>query len=117
MKSTLLRAAVGLTEFAASRRLAILSDVDADRTAEVALRLLGARDLAQAFVTSVWPRRRLEYAGSAVDCLHAMSMVALSAAQPERRKLCLTSAFVAGVLAVTTAMSARRTLPVSRVFR
>ena len=65
-----------------------------DATARRLIRALGARDVVQALLTT--DPRRAEI-GSAVDALHALSMIGLAlVAGGGRRRLALTSAAVAG---------------------
>ena len=61
-------------------------------------RILGARHVGQALLGSVSPSSlgsRTRTVGVAVDMLHALSMVALSAVDPSRRRLALSDAAVA----------------------
>ncbi len=74
--------------------LAAVERVASDTTAQRLTRVLGGRDVMQALLTT--DRRRAEV-GSAVDALHALSMIGLAmAAHDGRRRLALISGVVAG---------------------
>lgn len=62
-------------------------------------RVLGARHLLQAAVTSRGNNRGRVLAGAAVDATHAVTMVTLAALRPDWRGLALTNALTATVLA------------------
>lgn len=97
------RALLGAAELARPSLLVAQHQPDA-LTLRV-IRVLGARDLAQAWLTVSVPTRRVVRAGVVVDLLHAASMLALAAADQRRRRTALTSAAWAGALAATGAVA------------
>jgi hypothetical protein len=64
-------------------------------------RLLGARHLAQATLTTLVPRPGVFVAGAGVDALHAASMVMLAAVDRTARRAALTDAVVEAAFAAT----------------
>ena len=64
-------------------------------------RLLGARHLAQATLTTLVPLPGVFVAGAGVDALHAVSMVMLAAADNTARRAALTDAAVEAAFAAT----------------
>lgn len=80
-----------------------------DATARTVARILGARHLVQAAILArARARSSCLLAGAAVDATHAVSMTILAGLRPDRRKLALTSALTASVLAGSGAWAARR---------
>ncbi len=79
-----------------------------DRGARVFARVLGARHLIQAAITSREDTRGWVLAGAAVDATHAATMAALAALRPDRRKLALTNVATATALAAAGVADARR---------
>src|SRR5206468_6181106 len=75
------------------------------------VRLLGARMLAQSGLELARTTRPVLRAGSAIDALHAASMLALAARRPDYRRSALASAAVAAgsAAAVATASALQRT--------
>ncbi|MBD8058172.1 hypothetical protein IC607_04215 [Cellulomonas sp. JH27-2] len=71
-----------------------------------AVRLLGARHLAQGTALALMPER-LSPAVAVVDAIHAASMVALAAVAPTYRRAALLSAAVAVGSGVVTVRAAR----------
>ncbi len=91
----MLRAAYGVTELLAPGSLErLLVGTVADDRARVVIRILGARHLLQAMVTARGgpTLRRL---GGGVDTLHALSMAALAATDPKRRRAAAVNAAIA----------------------
>jgi hypothetical protein len=78
-----------------------------DRRALVAVRVLGARELAQS-ATAATGSPVLRTAGVAVDGLHAASMIGLAAASPRYRRPALLAAALATAWAATTATTGPR---------
>lgn len=72
------------------------------------LRVLGARQLAQAAVSLVHPSRRVLAAGSVVDALHAATCVGLAAVDGRWRRGGLVGALDATVFSLAGYASARR---------
>jgi hypothetical protein len=70
-------------------------------------RLLGVRMVAQGTLTWIKPRRDVALAGSGVDLLHAASMVGAASVSPRHRRVALTSAGIALMLAGSAARAAR----------
>jgi hypothetical protein len=66
------------------------------------LRVLGARQLAQASVTALVPSRKVLALGAIVDVLHAASMVGLAAMDADRRREGLLDACLAGSFALAS---------------
>jgi hypothetical protein len=98
---TAVRAVLGAAELLAPRaltRVALGTALDGGGLA--AVRVLGARHLAQAAAGGADPGRTATRLGATVDALHAASMLALAAADRRWRRAALTSASVAGALAV-----------------
>ncbi len=71
-------------------------------------RVLGARHLTQAAITSRDGPQRWLMAGAMVDAIHAGTMAALAALAPDRRKLALTNVATATALAAAGVADARR---------
>ncbi|MCY0904151.1 hypothetical protein [Arthrobacter sp. H14-L1] len=103
------RAGYGTVQLVAPNLLSErVAGLQLDGRATAVVRVLGARHLLQAAVVSVVqgsappgsPRASAAHRlGSAVDALHAASMVLLAAADAKRRRAALTDAVVAGVFA------------------
>jgi len=81
--------------------------LQADGRSCVVARVLGCRHLVQATVQLLWPVRRVQMAGAAVDVLHGASMAGLAVLYPMRRKAAATSAVDAGAWAAFGALSIR----------
>ncbi len=79
-----------------------------DRAARGFARVLGARHLTQAAITSRDGTHGWAVAGAVVDALHAATMAALAALRPDRRKLALTNFATATTLAAAGLAEARR---------
>ena len=71
-----------------------------DRRARAVIRVLGARQLAQAGLTAFRPTTAVVRAGAAVDTVHAASMVALGICRPKWRKAGLMDAMISSGFAV-----------------
>lgn len=80
----------------------------ATRTAVATLRVLGARHLAQTAVAVRRPTPGVLTAGAAVDGLHALTALALAAADRRRRRAALVDAAVATTWSVLGVRGARR---------
>lgn len=100
------RSLVGTLELA--RPSLLMAGHQPDAVTRRGIRVLGVRDLVQSIVTTVAPSQGVVRAGFAIDLVHAASMLALAAADRRRRRPALTSAAIAGVLAVTEAVGMRR---------
>ncbi len=72
-------------------QLAARDGVDDELTIR-AIRVLGARDMAQGVITLVRPSRRVISLGVVVDTIHALSMVGLAVVDERRRATALASA-------------------------
>jgi hypothetical protein len=96
----------------------LASGQPADSRARAVARLLGARHLAQAALTTARPSPEILALGAEVDLLHAASMLALATADAPRRRLGLTDGLVAAAFAADGLVAARRgggpARPVSR---
>jgi hypothetical protein len=79
------------------------------RTTVLAARALGLRDLVQGGLLVLRPRARLVRLGSAVDALHAASMVALVLADRQHRRIGSAAAAAAGAELLADRAVARRT--------
>jgi hypothetical protein len=79
-----------------------------DPGAMAAVRVLGARQLAQAAVSVAVPSARLLALGAGADGAHALSMAVLALADPRRRRPAMISGLVAAVFAAGGAVVARR---------
>jgi hypothetical protein len=90
--------------------LAALARVPLDRRTVAVVRVLGARQLAQAAVVGRRPTPARRLAGAAVDAAHAASMVAVArwSPCPAHRVLAARQARTAGLLAVAGAVGGRR---------
>jgi hypothetical protein len=86
--------------FAPERSSEALGACCQSRGARAAVRLLGARHLLQAAVSGRRPARGTLGAGAAVDAAHALSMLAIAFVSPRSRRPALSSAAVAGTLAL-----------------
>ncbi|MDQ6806636.1 MAG: hypothetical protein M3065_17100 [Actinomycetota bacterium] len=79
-----------------------------DRAARGFARVLGARHLTQAAITSRDATLGWVVAGAVADAIHAATMAALAALRPDRRKLALTNVATATALAAAGVAEARR---------
>ena len=79
-----------------------------DSAAPAVIRVLGARHLAQALVTSDAPSVIIHRVGAAVDMLHAFSMAVVAVIDHDKRRAALTSAGVALVFAAAELQRPRR---------
>jgi len=105
---TALRAALGLTYLTAPRWIpAFVIGVRLDRRADIVVRILGLRQLIEAVVGAAIPSPVTLRVSSAVDGLHAGSMLALAAADGRRRKAALADAAVASGLCAAAWAQAR----------
>jgi hypothetical protein len=105
-----IRAGLGAAELLWPRELVTLLSRPSQgthRSAELACRVLGLRDLAQATALGLYPRRRLLYAGAVVDAVHAASMVLLARERHQDARRCTSSAVVAAALCAATLRQAR----------
>jgi hypothetical protein len=71
--------------------------------ARAVVRILGARHLAQAVLTTWRPRRTVLAAGAGIDGCHAASMLALAVASPGLRRAGLADAMAASAFTATGA--------------
>jgi hypothetical protein len=71
-----------------------------DRRVRAVARLLGARHVLQAAVTSAEPTAAVVVAGVLADALHALSMVAVAAVDRGHRRVALVDAGIAGGFAL-----------------
>ena len=78
------------------------------------VRVLGARQLAQAGLSVAAPTVPLLRLGAGIDAAHALSMVALALADPKWRRPALVSGLTATAFAVGGALAARRAAPNER---
>jgi hypothetical protein len=76
------------------------------RAALVTARVLGARHLAQAAASALWPSPAVLTAGLATDLTHASSLLVLADLRPRYRRLAGTDALVASAFAVTGLVAA-----------
>lgn len=72
------------------------------------VRVLGARQLAQAGLSTAIPTAPLLTLGAGTDAAHALSMAALALADPKRRRPAMVSGLTATAFAVGGALVARR---------
>jgi hypothetical protein len=79
------------------------------------VRVLGARQLAQAGLALAFPAEPLLGLGAGVDALHALSMVPVAAAAPRWRRPALVSGLMAAAFAAAGVLAARR-IPGNRTF-
>lgn len=79
-----------------------------DRPARAFARVLGARHLIQAAITSRHDTPGWVRAGAAVDATHATTMAVLAALRPARRKLALTNVATAAALSIAGLADSRR---------
>ena len=86
-----------------------------DPTALRVVRVLGARQLAQAGLALAFPAEPLLGLGAGVDALHALSMVPLAVATPRWRRPALVSGLMAAAFAAAGVLAARR-IPGNRTF-
>ncbi len=94
------RATLGVAQLVAPGSTGRVWGLAPDRHARAVVRVLGARQLAQAMFTASKPTIGVRRAGVGVDALHALSMVGLAAVDARRRRAALTDAAVASTLAV-----------------
>ena len=76
--------------------------------APAAIRVLGARQLAQAGLSMAVPTAPLLAAGAGADALHALSMAVLALADRRRRRPAIVSGLIAAAFAAAGALAARR---------
>jgi hypothetical protein len=79
-----------------------------DPGAMAAVRLLGARQFAQAAVSVAAPSARLLTLGAGVDGAHALSMAVLALADRRRRRPAMVSGLIAAAFAAGGATAASR---------
>ena len=79
-----------------------------DHASRVFTRVLGARHLIQAAITSREGPSGWVLGGAAVDATHAATMAAVALLRPDRRKLALTNAATAAALAAAQVAEIRR---------
>ncbi|MGH9068738.1 MAG: hypothetical protein ACRD0J_14800 [Acidimicrobiales bacterium] len=105
----LARAGYGAVLVLAPSRVARLySGRPPDGVATAIVRVLGVRQVVQGLLSVGDPGPAVLALGAEVDVAHAASMVALAAADPDRRRGSLVDAAAAGTMAVITAALARR---------
>jgi hypothetical protein len=76
--------------------------------ARTGVRVLGARQLAQAGLGAAAPTPALLAAGAGADALHALSMAVLALADPRWRRPAVVSGLTAAAFAAGGALAARR---------
>ena len=79
-----------------------------DATTVRVVRVLGARQLAQAGLALAFPDEPLARLGVGVDALHALSMVPLALATPRWRRPAMVSGLMAAAFAAAGVLAARR---------
>jgi hypothetical protein len=79
-----------------------------DPGAVAAVRVLGARQLAQAAVSVADPSARLLGLGAGADAAHALTMALLALADPRWRRPAMVSGLIAAAFAAVGATAARR---------
>jgi hypothetical protein len=79
-----------------------------DPAARTGVRVLGARQLAQAGLTVAAPTAPLLTAGAGTDALHALSMAVLALADRRWRRPAVVSGLTAAAFAACGALAARR---------
>ena len=79
-----------------------------DATTVRVVRVLGARQLAQAGLALAFPDEPLAGLGVGVDALHALSMVPLALATPRWRRPAMVSGLMAAAFAAAGVLAARR---------
>jgi len=88
--------------------ISALTAAPASGRARAVARVLGARQVAQAVVCGLAPRRGVIQAGAAVDGLHAGSMLVLAGSEPRLRRALLAETAIGATLASAAATSLRR---------
>lgn len=101
---SLIRAAFGISLLVRPQLAAGQLHVPLDRRAALLARVLGARHVLQAALVG---GRRSQRLGAAVDGVHAISMLAVAAADQGHRRVCLTNAGTATALALAGLVSPR----------
>ncbi|MGH8890574.1 MAG: hypothetical protein ACRDV3_12580 [Acidothermaceae bacterium] len=92
----ILRAGYGsLLLFCPAQMVEVLRAPPDDSTSILIARVLGARHLAQATVTTIAPLRKVVVAGAFVDALHGITDIAMATADPRWRRAASTDAAVA----------------------
>ena len=86
-----------------------------DPTTLRVVRVLGARQVAQAGLALAFPAEPLLGLGAGVDALHALSMVPVALATPRWRRPALVSGLMAAAFAAAGVLAARR-IPGNRTF-
>jgi len=79
-----------------------------DRPARAFARVLGARHIIQAAITSRRHTRSWILAGAALDATHAATMAVLAGLRPDRRKLALSNTAAASMFAAAGVAESRR---------
>ena len=79
-----------------------------DPAARTVVRVLGARQVAQAGLTVAVPTAPLLAAGAGIDTLHALSMAVLALADQQWRRPAVVSGLTAAAFAACGALAARR---------
>jgi hypothetical protein len=82
--------------------------VSCDRRLRAIIRVLGAREVTQAYAISLRPRRSVLLAGAAVDATHGASMILLAVREARLRRLAAASATAAMLFGAATAREARQ---------
>jgi hypothetical protein len=90
-----------------AQTISVAGGPPSEARAATVIRILGARQLLQAFATGLRPTSSVLAAGAAVDGVHATTMVALALRKREWRRAALQEALVASCLALAGAGAAR----------
>jgi hypothetical protein len=110
--ASLVRAAYGLALICCPGRLIRLRTGERpSRRACAVGRVLGARHVAQAVISTACPTGLVLGAGVTADVAHAGSMVILAGLDPDLRPALLTDAAIAGALAAAGGASLRDSAP------
>ncbi len=93
---------------APGRALAVShGDNPRDNTARWVLRILGARHLAQTAIELAGPRPAVQYLGTVVDTIHALTSAGLATADRRWRRSAVIDAAIASGFALGTGLTAR----------
>lgn len=110
MASSVARGCLGGVQLLAPTLLAhLVVDQPIDPVTRLVIRVLGARQLAQAAVSLGAPRPGVVRVGQAVDGLHGLSMVALGwkTSEPVHRRLARTDAVLASLFVLSGNLALR----------
>ncbi len=101
------RGAVGACELGRPQQVAQLVGAPViGASTLMVIRVLGARQLAQAVATQLRTTPTVLASGAAIDYLHAASLIALAIAKPQWRRAALPEAVLASCLAIAGASAA-----------